>query len=268
MGKLVHNSIIGDAKGKIGDLLIADTKYGPQVKELPGPHLIIPPGQLQEMEYWSFVSNAYDQVTEQEAGWWRLWASYPYIRRLYTKSRHLEGRNMFFAVNMKRIEIGEPVILSIPHFENAQLFERIDIELVNKRNKKELVLNFSPVIKENTKLIITATGGVKENLLKIDAAEYKKIAILDSSFKSGRTLSKQYLELYKDFPEEGLKIGFKVSSVNRECGTQLMLKDIRIHQFTGDKGKAGDRKYIDVPPSMHFTKNLRKGLKRRDGNAR
>jgi hypothetical protein len=236
MGKIRENSsIFGEAHGKIGNNVLAKTKYGTQVKSLPKPHFVIPPGQLLEMEYMDYVSKIYDTITEQEAGYWRLWGEYPWVRRLYTKKKHIDGRNLFFAVNMKRIEIGEPVIISIPHFNSTQVFNKIKIEIIKVKNRKDLILEFSPEIKENIKLVVTATRGLKDNLLHIPVVEYKKIAILDSSFKSGDSLRENYLRVHDRMPEAGKKISFNVTSVNKECGADSMPFKINVHQDDGDR---------------------------------
>ena len=236
MGKIRENSsLLGEAHGKIGNHVLALTKYGTQVKSLPMPHLVIPPGQLMEMEYMDYVSKIYDTLTEKEAEYWKLWGEYTWVRRLYTKKKHLDGRNLFFAVNMKRLEIGEPVIISLPNFKSAQAFNKIKIEIIKDKNRKDIILTFSPEIQEDIKLVVKATRGLKENLLHIPAVENKKIAILDSSFKSGDSLREYYLGVHERMPEAGKKISFNVTSVNRECGADNMPVKINVHQDDGDR---------------------------------
>lgn len=236
MGKIrANSSILGEVHGKIGRNVIARTKYGSQIKDAPKEHLVIPPGQLLEMEYMDYVSKIYDTLTEQEAGYWKLWGQYQWIRSLYTKKKHIDGRNLFFAVNMKRIEIGEPVIISIPSFKSAQAFNKINIEIIKVKNRKDLILEFSPEINENTKLVVKATRGLKDNLLHIPVVEYKKIALLDSSFKSGDSLREYYLSVHERMPEAGKKISFTLTSVNRECGADKLFDMINVHQNDGNR---------------------------------
>jgi hypothetical protein len=235
MGKVRQSSIIGDIHGRLGDKQIANTKYGEQVKNMPKVHSVIPIGQLKEMEFWGYVSGEYDTLTEKEAEWWALRANIPEVRSLYTKKRYLQGRNLFFSINMKRLDIGEPVIKAIPSFEHAQTFQNISVEIVRVKGKKDIILKYTPAIKEETKLVITATAGVKENLLYIHPSEYKRIALLDSSFKSGDSLRKHYLNVYKSIPKTGMKVSFLIQSVNRKCGTSSMPAKRNAHQLKENK---------------------------------
>lgn len=231
MGKIRKNSsLLGEGQGKIGKNVFSKTKYGTVVRDLPSEHLIIPPGQLKQMDYMDFVSKTYSKLSEEEAGWWRQWASYPEVRNLYTKKGHLEGRNLFFAVNMKRIETGEPLILSKPDFGNAQMFDKIKIDIVSVNNKRDIILDIFPEIEENTKLIIRATEGVQDNILSIHASEYKKICILDSGFRSGSSIKEFYLSVHKTMPGKDKKIVFLVTSVNRDCGSSSNPKKISARQ--------------------------------------
>jgi hypothetical protein len=241
MGKIRQNGIIGDVQGKLGDKVIANTKYGEQVKKSPKGHSVIPEGQRKEMNYFEYVAGEYGRLTEQEATWWAQRANAPEVRTLYTKKRYLQGRNLFFSINMKLLDIGEPIIMSLPSFNHAQTFEKITVEIVQEKGKKDIILRFSPEIKEETKLVITATAGVKDNLLYIHPSEYKRIALLDSNFMSGESLRKHYLQVYKSIPKTGMKVSFLIESVNRKCGTSSMPVKRNVHQYSDNKSRVKAR---------------------------
>ena len=250
--------------------MYAKTRYGTVVKDLPTEHLVIPPGQLKQMDYMDFVSKIYSTITEEEANWWRQYAGYGDMRRLYTKKNHLDGRNLFFAVNMKRLEIGEPLILSIPNFNLPQEFEKIKIDIVSINNKRDIILDISSEIEEKTKMIIYATEGVLDNRLSIHPSEYKKICILDSGFRSGSSIKDFYLSVYKTMPGKDRKIVFSVTSVNRDCGSSSNPKKISARQ----KAKLENvliKRYVAYPENVGKDKaseSLEKMRQKRDRKAR
>ncbi len=231
MAKIKDNDIVGDVGGNIGDKSIARTKYGKQLKNKPKKRTYITPGQKKGMNIWGYISSVYDTFTEKEAIWWAQAARDRDIRRLYTKERHLDGRNLFFSVNMKILDLELPIVRTLPRFTHAQSFNKFDIELVEEGKKQDIILKFEPEIEADTVMKITASGGVKENLTFIHPNLYKRIGLLDSNFKSGDSLMKLYLKYYKKLPERGLKIGFEIEVANGKCGTVNMPIKMNIHLY-------------------------------------
>lgn len=232
MARMDDDNILGRIRGKIDDKTIADTKYGPELKNNPKTAKIITPGQKKGMNIWAYISGEYDTLTEQEALWWVNAGRNRYVRRLYTKEKHIDGRNLFFSVNSGVLNIGDEIVKKLPEFKHAQTFSKINVELVEKRKKKDIILTFEQEILHETVLIIHATKGVKEVLTYINPNKYKRIGIIDREFKSGDSIMEMYMNYYKTLPEQGLKIGFLLTPVNRECGHVGMTIDRRLHFFT------------------------------------
>lgn len=229
MGKIKSPDDIMDVSGRLGNKVIADTKYGKQVKKLPEQDNKIVQPDTKEVTDWAYVSREYDKLTEAEATMWARYANTREIRQMYSKERYLQGRNLFFSINMKLLEIGEPIIRKIPLFKSAQMFFEMSLELRGNVEEIDIIFNFSPEINEDTKLIIKSSGPVKENLLFIHPSLYKKLLIADHSFISGSSLREVYLHNHQQMPVEGQKIGFLFETVNRNCGTANIPVKINAH---------------------------------------
>jgi hypothetical protein len=231
MTKLRENIIFGEFEGNAGNKTIAKTKYGKQLKDKPGERGIITEGQQNGMNDWGYISSVYDTLTEKEVMQWVEKGKDRDIRRMYTKEKYLDGRNLFFSVNRKRLEIGMPIIKTIPKFSSTQGFVIIRAELVTKGDEKDILLIFNPGIEDCTLFKIMASSGVKENLTFIHPNLCKTIGMLDSSFKSGDSILQLYLDAFKQLPEPGLKIGFEIEPINKDCGSTGMHFKNNVHFF-------------------------------------
>ena len=119
---------------------------------------------------------------------------------------------------MNLVEIGEPLRADPPGFLNPQIFINVRFEYINKDGKADIRMHLGEEIKEDTKIIISATEPLGRGKRKVDDSWYKKIGVVGNEFKSGDSILAQYLQLYKDMKDDFYKICFKYREVHKISG--------------------------------------------------
>ena len=196
-------------KGKYGD-------YSRKRVKAKDPKTVI---QKKVRSSFADLAAVYSSLTEKEALTWELAARNGSIRKIVTKKNNITAQILFNTLNRNRQEIGEAIIRTAPVITSALYIGLVEISITDGKNGKDMVMSILPEIDAETKVIIYATAPVRNSILSPNINDYKKIHVIDSTFKSGDSIIEPYLNKYKVMPKEGEKIVFLVKPVNKNCGT-------------------------------------------------
>jgi hypothetical protein len=99
MGKL-RNSLIGDIRGKIGEMVFTKNNSGDVIRSMGVQSLSGSPAQREQRNRLAKYPSLYKLLTPQQKRNWEVYAVTDYKPRSGNRSKELTGRNAFVGVNM------------------------------------------------------------------------------------------------------------------------------------------------------------------------
>jgi hypothetical protein len=157
-------------------------------------------------------------IDEQYEGWRQLALQF---KRTDTSGNvyPLAARDVFISCNSNLKEVGLPVILEAPHNIPPQSFSSFTIESSVENNLLNLNLFIEPEIEKDTRILIFATKHLKYGKRKFNDSWFRVIGYIDSTFKSGDSISSLYLNRINDLtPVTNTKIAFRFKPVSAISG--------------------------------------------------
>lgn len=226
MGRKKRKDIIKLQKELTDEYQIVWGKYGPYKRKRVKAHDPKTKSQVKVRNSFGELAAIWRSISSKEMRYWDMYARDIDRRKYYTNAKTMTGQIFFNTVNRNQQEAEAPMIKKCPFPMDAQMFEKMDIIVINNKKVKDIVLKFEPEMEAYTKLSIFATPPVRENKLYVNPNEFKKIHVIGSVFKAGDSIKSAYLNKYKNMPGVGEKAEFLVKSYNISCGTVSQPKKI------------------------------------------
>ena len=254
MSKFKQSSITPKHRGKMGNIIFSENRYGPYSKliAISTDKKTVP--QVKVRTTMGNLSHLYSNNLnkEQYQGWKKL---VPKMKRTDTSGNKylLAPRDIFTAFNFNLTEAGLPILLDPPKTLSVQSFSSFKFEIISESDNKtslitplapsllvekagveyeknrllempnlDIRLFFKPAISKNTRIIIFATRSLSNSLNYFRNNHFKKIGYIDSSFKSGDSIFSMYMSLpffkvnFKD--NSSFQIAFRLKPVSSLSG--------------------------------------------------
>lgn len=175
------------------------------------------------------TSRGYGQLTDGQIEVWNHAAKVFLLRSIGKKKIIKDGRSLYHYINLNLYEIGEPPLILPPVFENPQIYSDIKFEFIKKSKKTDIKLYLNPEIKEETKIILSATPCLSKGKHRVKDSWFKKIKVIGSKFKSGDSLMADYLSIFKTVDKDAYKICFKYREVHKRSGISHFAKNFNMY---------------------------------------
>lgn len=226
MSKIIVPGIDGDLSGKLGNRVYGRNRYGAFVREYVKSSKPLTAAQMEKNELFEKISPVWVSLDDNERRQWLVYGNDRSVASMLGNRKIKTGWNLYHSINLRRLSINEPVLRKFPNFDYPQQIDNVNISISEKKKKKDLILEISPEIREDTKVIIWATEAISNGRTYINNNLYKIIKIADHSFKSGSSIKAAYLKVHGRMPEHMEKVSFMVKAVHRECGVTSFPKII------------------------------------------
>jgi hypothetical protein len=220
MAKEENQSVLGDFKGQIGDKVISKrgrTKYIKQKGKKKNHHT--KPKQKTERRLGD-VSKIWTSLTIAERRTWFMLLQGSDVFKNTDNKKITEARYLFISINRNLIEIGEPIKLRAPVYAYPQLMFLAKFEMVLKGKKLYIQVHLLNKIEEDTKVIVQATPSLINPSESVNPRLYRSITVLDSKFKSGSSIKKEYLKVFGKIGGVGEEFSFRYITVNKNSGVK------------------------------------------------
>ena len=128
------------------------------------------------------------------------------------------SRRPLRSINRTLVEIKEPFIFDPPKKVYPLQFKFFKVEITASDKLDDIRIFFKPNIPENVKVMVFASYQMKMGMNSTKKHFYRKIAVIDSTFKSGSSLLEHYMYAYQDYRFSTAKIAFRFVPVSKLSG--------------------------------------------------
>lgn len=212
-------SQLDDMQGSIGRIIVSRNRYGSFTYEKPEYFHKSTPAQKKTQHYHKQVLKLWQTLSPKEIMPIDRQAADQDIRRMCHPAEIVTGYSLFYYLKRNLQEIGEPLTNKVPLITSgAQFIPNFMVEIKKNKKKPNLKLYMGDNIDTNNKLIIYATHSVPGGICRAKDSWYRKISVLDSSFKQGNYITTDYLNVFKSIDTEAMSIFFKFKTVDKRSG--------------------------------------------------
>jgi hypothetical protein len=208
-----------DMRGKLGKLIISRNRYGSIAYEQPEYINKPTSGQIRTRLLHKEVIKLWQTLSPKEINFIDMQASEQAIKSLCSPAKIATGYSLFYYLKRNQQEIGEPLTNTVPTLINISTpIINFSIELRDYRIKKGLRLFMGKAIDDNTKVIVYATHSVAGGIGKPKDSWFRIIKVLDAKFKSGSSITKDYINIFKAIDTTAMSIFFRFKVVDKNSG--------------------------------------------------
>ena len=208
-----------DMHGKLGKLILSRNRYGSFAYEMPEYVNRSTNAQIRTQLSHREVIKLWQTLSPKEIYYIDMMASDPAVKSMCHPAVIATGYSLFYYLKRNLQEIGEPLTNKVPSLtKGVQYIADFNVELKKYRGKQGLKLTMRSEINKNTKLIVYATHSVPGGIGKPNNSWFRKISILDSSFKQGSYITSDYLNVFKSIDMNAMSMFFRFKTVDRRSG--------------------------------------------------
>jgi hypothetical protein len=226
MAKIVLGPIVSDIRGGLGEEVFTKTKGSNIVKKKGKPKKSKSKAKKRTTNAFKDLSVPWNKLRSVTKRQWNSLLMRDNVRWLFRESKIMMGINLYYSVNRNLQEIDEEIINEVPVFKEAQFIKSADAKIIKTGRKRDIKLYIGNGINEENKVVVYATKPITKDSDLSNYRKYRKIKVLDSSFRQGKSVMKEYQQVLKVTPEEGDMIGIRLRAVNIECGVRSHIYQI------------------------------------------
>ena len=216
MGRIILSDFISDIRGKVGGTVYSRNRFGFYRKALVIPINPRTEDQVKVRDLYTGASKLYGSLSNSQMLLWQSLAqNHPQTVR--GKTTVLTSFLMFMKLNRNLQEIDETPIVDAPPYDEPQIFDSFSVDIVTTPGSEDITLNISPAIASGTKIKVFATRVLKPGVRFVDG-NFRKIAVLDSTFISGGSIEAAYIAKFGGSPRTGEKAAFRIVAVSKASG--------------------------------------------------
>ena len=217
----------GDINGKFGKTVISRYKKKKYVRTQGDIKTRSTKPKKRTLNLQTYLNEAWNCLSrEEKLSWTRLLKSNHIFKN--SKGKEIQtAKGLFSSLNRNLQEADEPTISFAPALPGIIQNEiSMEMEILIKGKRLDISLYIHPGIEEWTKYILYATPVLTTAAEFPDKRLFRRIKAIGFEFKSGSSIKKDYLKVFKKMPELGEEISLQYKGVSRECGNTIPPKTI------------------------------------------
>lgn len=194
--------------------------YGPYLKSYSKPYDSNTCYQQKVRMEFSHITRVWSKLTNDQVLEWNE-AVRIYGIKNKRKTGFISGLDFFIQTNMNILNAGGTLIRDCPVRSGTLMYpDKFNIEIVKKNKQTDILLTFSPDLKKNETIVLSATHPLRY-LYNFNHRQFRKIGVIDNSWNPG-SVSSSVLPLYRERfgvdVEDNRMIGFKYQLINKVTG--------------------------------------------------
>lgn len=213
--KVQWGSFIVNGRGKIGDQVASENRYGTLLRAKVNP--LDPASSYKTLMrgYFTTCSQAWRSLTQAQRNAWNLNSNLFSFMDCFATVRHLSGFNLYMSCNMVRKVTGRALITTPP---TPKKIDPISVvSLLADYSAQQIVITLSGFITSSQVLMFYASLGQSAGIGRYYGSYYFLFG-LDSYVSTARFMNAQYIARLGAVPAAGKKIFVKLVVMDRDTG--------------------------------------------------
>lgn len=215
MAKIKFGGGIMDARNKLAGIVFSANTHGAYIKRRVTPVNVASPAQLLVRSNFTKNSQAWRGLSDDERKGFIEQKDNFKTTDVFGDLKSPTGQNLFIKLNQNLLQINEATISLVP--TPVAVLGFIALALVADTTVGTLTATFDPAIDVDTKVIVFATAPLSAGVNFVKA-EFRKIAILDTTDVSPKDLAAEYITKFGALPQIGAKIFLQLRPINLATG--------------------------------------------------
>ena len=215
MAKIKFGGPIMDARGKLAGIVFSANTHGAYIRRRVTPVNVASPAQLLVRQFFTANSQGWRGLTDdQRKGFIEQKDNFK-TTDVFGDSKSPTGQNLFIKLNQNLLQISESALTDVPLPEEVQGFIRLALEA--DTGIGTFTLTFDPAIDAGVKVLVFATAPLSAGVNFVKA-DFRIIAVLDSSDVSPKDLAAEYIDKNGALPQVGAKVFVQLRPIRLATG--------------------------------------------------
>lgn len=215
MAKIKFGAGIVDARGKFAGIVFSANTFGAYIRRKVTPVNVASPAQLQVRQNFTQNSQAWRGLTVDQILGFNEQKDNFKTTDIFGDLKSPTGQNLFIRLNQNLLQINEATLTDVPLPTAVDAFISLALDANTTGGTFNVV--FDPAVTADTKVIVFATAPLSPGVTFVKA-DFRKIAVLDSTDTSPKDLATEYITKFGALPQIGAKVFVQFKPVDIATG--------------------------------------------------
>jgi hypothetical protein len=215
MVKAKYGQIVSEMRGSVAGACFSRGKSGSVIRTKKSNHHKRSIKQINARSLFASVTQAWTNLSVSRRNAWNSQSVQDKKTDVFGAQISYSGRSFFNKCNMNLLTINETVILDPPVVTSVFAFSSFTVNLSVIGGT--LLLNYSPAIDSNTKVLVYATPPVSSGITNVKNF-YRLIAVLNHTSVSSYDCATEYINVFGSLGQRGQNISFKLIPIDINTG--------------------------------------------------